>query len=122
MSLRLVIVRYIAGSTSKMLDGTICRMKVNSYGWSPLQNTNVSLGSDVNFDRLFQSGSDMLNRKPHASPSINDMLNGEARAVIDAEFEEIAKTRPNQSLKKSIQGGLLWIWQKLQHVCSRLQS
>lgn len=43
-----------------------------------------------------------------------DLLNGEARAVIEAEFEEIHPPRPLKNFIESIKEGWTWIKQRLQ--------
>lgn len=43
-----------------------------------------------------------------------DLLNGEARAVIEAEFEEINTSVQKRSLAQLVKDGLQWIKQRLQ--------
>lgn len=43
-----------------------------------------------------------------------DLLNGEARAVIEAEFEEINTATQKRSFTQLMKDGLQWIKQRLQ--------
>lgn len=43
-----------------------------------------------------------------------DLLNGEARAVIEAEFEEINTSAQKRSFTQLMKDGLQWIKQRLQ--------
>ena len=46
----------------------------------------------------------------------SDLLNAEARAVIDADFEEILPPRPRKNFAESVKAGWIWIKQRLQHI------
>lgn len=51
-----------------------------------------------------------------------DLLNAEARAVIDADFEEIHPPRPRKNFIESMREGWVWIKQRLHRASSPCQK
>lgn len=114
MFLRLSAVQPTAGSTSKMPGGRNYQTIENSHGWNMSPSVNAFRASDDIFVLLFRNGGAMRTKQYERRYPHGDLLNGEARAVIEAEFEEINIGTQKCSFTQLMKDGLQWIKQRLQ--------
>lgn len=113
MFVRLVIVRSIAGLSGRKTDFMTCPTIANSKGWTYHPAVNAFRVSGSVYGLPFQSGGAMRTGQHNPYPG-RDMLDGDARAVVDAEFKEIATDKRSGTLMNGMKGLLQWIRRRLQ--------
>lgn len=113
MSLHLVIVHCTAGSTVKMMGRRNYQTTENSHGWNIPPSVNAFHASDDSFARSFRNEGAMRTSLYERGFPEGDLLNAEARAVIDADFEEIHPPHLRKNFIESMREGWIWIKQRL---------
>ncbi|MFZ4540862.1 MAG: hypothetical protein ACOYNL_03490 [Rickettsiales bacterium] len=121
MSLRLVIVHCTGCSTAKMMGGGNYLTTENLRCWNIVPSANGFRGSDSVFAPSFRNGRAMRKSPYERGFPEGDLLNAEARAVIDADFEEIHPLRPCKNFIDSMKEGWIWIKQRLHRAWSLCQ-
>ncbi|MDX2073601.1 MAG: hypothetical protein SFX19_04455 [Alphaproteobacteria bacterium] len=114
MSLRLVIVHSTAGSTAKTMAGRNYQTTENLRGWNIPPSANAFRASDNVFAPSFRNGGAMRGNPYERGFPEGDLLNAEARAVIDADFEEITAGHQPRSFMQLMKDMFQWIKQRLQ--------
>jgi hypothetical protein len=114
MSLRLSVVHCADGSTAKMMGGRNCQKSMSAHVWNIPPSINAFHASDDSFAPSFLNGGAMRTSPYERGFPEGDLLNAEARAVIDADFEEIHSTSPRKNFMAQTREVWTWIKQRLQ--------
>lgn len=88
-------------------------MSANLHDCNMHPSVSAFRASGNSFAPSFQNGGAMRNSPYERGFPEGDLLNAEARAVIDADFEEIHPQRSRKNFIESIKEGWIWIKQRL---------